>query len=132
MEENTTRKIDFSVFKKMQDELIAKNEQAWKNSYFDIETRRRCNYTPEQIRKIIDEGSIIEQQKLSRAYFDKDGLYKRIIIYYATILTYSGLLIPNPSFGKKLSSPNISKRYYGALDFVDKIEITELLTRISI
>lgn len=132
MEENTTRKIDFSVFKKMQDELIAKNEQAWKNSYFDIETRRRCNYTPEQIRKIIDEGSIIEQQKLSRAYFDKDGLYKRIIIYYATILTYSGLLIPNPSFGKKLSSPNLSKRYYGALDFVDKIEIPELLTRISI
>ena len=132
MEDNTIKRFDFSLFKKMQDELIAKNEQAWKNSYFDIETKRRCNYTPEEIKRIIDEGSIIEQQKLSRAYFDKDGLYKRIIIYYATILTYSGLLIPNPSFGKKLSNTNISKRYYGALDFVDRIGIPELLTRISI
>ena len=132
MENNINRAFDFSTFKKMQDDLIAKNSAAWKSNYFDIENRRRCNYTPEEVQRIINEGTVLEQQKLSRAYFDKDGLYKRILIYYATILTYSGLLIPNPSFGKKLSNSNISKRYYGALDFVDKIEIPELLTRISI
>ncbi len=132
MENNINRTFDFSTFKKMQDDLIAKNSAAWKSNYFDIENRRRCNYTPEEVQRIINEGTVQEQQKLSRAYFDKDGLYKRILIYYATILTYSGLLIPNPSFGKKLSNSNISKRYYGALDFVDKIGLPEVLTRISL
>ena len=47
-------------------------------------------------------------------------------------MTYSGLLIPNPSFGKQLSSPHISKRYYAALDYVDKINLAEMLTRMSI
>ena len=130
--EQQPKKFDISTFKKAQEEMIAKNESAWKNSYFNIETRRRYNYSPEEIQTIINSGSLVEQQMLSRAYFDRDGLYKRIIIYYATILTYSGLLIPNPSFGKKLSTPHISKRYYAALDYVDKIGLPELLTRISI
>lgn len=130
--ENEIKRLDIATFTKITDELIAKNDEAWKNSYSVWDRRPVRNYTPDEINKIIESGSLIEQQKLSRAYFDKDGLYKRIILYYATILTYSGLLIPNPSFGKKLSSPHISKRYYAALDYLDKLHLPEVMTRMSI
>ena len=52
-------------------------------------------------------------------YYNLDGFYKRIILHYATILKYIGLLIPNPGFGKDLSEQYIQKKYYGAMDFLD-------------
>ena len=72
-----------------------------------------------------------EQQKLSRNYFNKDGYYKQIIIYYATLLKYMGLLIPNPSNGKNLSTSHIQKRYYNALDYVERMQLPILLTEIA-
>lgn len=130
--ENEIKRLDIATFKKISDELIAKNDEAWKNSYSVWDHRATREYKPEEIAQIIESGSLLDQQKLSRNYFDRNGLYKRIILYYATILTYSGLLIPNPSFGKKLSSPQISKRYYQALDYLDKIHLAEVMTRMSI
>lgn len=127
------RHIDLSTFKKTNADMVARNEQAW-NSYFRETSRtlRVSNYTPEEIRTIIDEGTLSAQQQLSRAFFEKKGLYKRIILYYATLLTFDGLLIPNPSFGKKLSTSHIAKRYDMALNFLDKIPLKELFTRISV
>jgi len=40
-------------------------------------------------------------------------------------------LIPNPTAGNELSTPYIQKRYNNALDYLDKIYLPELLTRIS-
>ena len=125
------RAFDITTFQKMQGEMIAKNEQSWNSNYSNGASRTR-DYSLEEIKQIINSSSLASQQKLSRNYFDKNGFYKRIILYYATILTYSGLLIPNPSFGKQLSSPHISKRYYAALDYIDKINLAEMLTRMSI
>ena len=125
------RAFDITTFQKMQGEMIAKNEQSWNSNYSNGTSRTR-DYSLEEIKQIINSSSLASQQKLSRNYFDKNGFYKRIILYYATILTYSGLLIPNPSFGKQLSSPHISKRYYAALDYIDKINLAEMLTRMSI
>ena len=129
MESN--KQFDLTTFQKAYADMIAKNDSAWNDnrSYF---WNRKRHYTLEDVDKILEEGTIEEQQQLSRYYFDRDGFYKRIILYYATLLTYSGLLIPNPSFGKQLSKPYISKRYYLALDYLDKINIPEVLTRMSI
>ena len=93
------RAFDITTFQKMQSEMIAKNEQSWNSNYSNGTSRTR-DYSLEEIKQIINSSSLASQQKLSRNYFDKNGFYKRIILYYATILTYSGLLIPNPSFGK--------------------------------
>jgi hypothetical protein len=65
-------------------------------------------------------------------YFLKDSLYKRIIIYYATLLKYVGILIPNPSAGIELSTPYVTKRYNNALDYIDKMFIPDMLTRFSL
>ena len=119
----SSRNFDLASFSRAKDKMIATNEQAYKGLWDSARHRvsRVKNYTPEEIASIIESGSLSEQQKLSRNYFNKDGYYKQIIIYYATLLKYMGLLIPNPSAGKNLSTSHIQKRYYSALDFVERM-----------
>ena len=122
-----------SVFKKAMDEMIAKNGKSWNESFgYTYLNNRIKDYSKEEVQQIINSGSLLAQQKLSRNFFYKDGLYKRILIYYATILKYVGILIPNPSFGNKLSTPFIKKRYNNALEYIEKLAIPDLLTRISL
>lgn len=127
------RPTDLSVFKRTQDDMIVKADQSWKEYYGSRRTVNRVrNYTPEEIDNIINSGSLDAQQRLSRNYFDKDSFYKRIILYFATILKYYGILIPYPAFGKQLSTPHVQKRYYNALQYVERLNLPELLTRMSI
>lgn len=90
------------------------------------------DYTVEQAKKIIKDGSLAEQITLSRAFFDVDGFYKRILIYYATLLKWSYLLIPNPASGKSLSNKDLQKRYRGALQFIGDLSLEEWFTDISL
>lgn len=119
--------FDLATFQRAQTRMVATNDTAY-NSSFNRQYRTRLkDYTPEEINRIIDSGSLVEQQKLSRNYFAKDGYYKQIIIHYATLLKYTGLLIPNPAYGKSLSTPHIAKRYYQAMDYVEKMKLPILL-----
>ena len=135
MEENKTvgndpRNFDLTSFARAQQKMIATNENAYKNHWDSVRYRmeRLRDYSPEEVTEIISRGSLSEQQKLSRYYFNKDGYYKQIIIYYATLLKYMGLLIPNPSVGKNLSTPHIQKRYYNALDYVERMQLPSFFT----
>jgi hypothetical protein len=42
-----------------------------------------------------------------------------------------GLLIPNPKLGKNLSSPQIQKRYYKALDYIEEMKLPTVLANCS-
>ena len=131
MTEEKKPSTDFiSSYSKAQQKMIATSD----NTYGTLGTSRARylerirDYTPEKIERIITSGSLAEQQALSRNFFYKDGYYKQIIIHYATLLKYAGLLIPNPSLGKKLSTSHISKRYYNAIDYVEKMNLPVFLT----
>ena len=121
--------FDLSSFIKNKEKMIATNDNAYRGNFDIHHTRfdKVRDYTTEEIERIIQSGSLAEQQKLSRNYFHKDGYYKQIIIYYATLLNYMGLLIPNPSLGKKLSSPQTQKRYAKALDYIDGMKLPTTL-----
>ena len=128
-----SRNFDLTSFSRAKDKMIATNELAYQSHFDSVRNRvqRTRDYTPEEIANIISSGSLSEQQKLSRNYFYKDGYYKQIIIYYATLLKYMGLLIPNPSHGKNLSTSHIQKRYFNALDYVERMSLPVLLTNIA-
>lgn len=127
-----THNFTLDTFRKAHEDMVAKTDISWSRLYSNESTVRYREYTLEEVERIINSSSLSEQQKLSRIYFYKDGFYKRIILHYATLLTYSGLLIPNPAIGKQLSTPHIAKRYYGALEYVDKMNLAEIMTRMSI
>ena len=124
-----------TTFKSSYDNMIATSESSYNGSKYSstLYTRRSYReYTPEEIESIINSGSLASQIKLSRAFFDKGGFYQRILLHYATLLKYTGLLIPNPSFGKSLSEKYIQKKYHSAINFIDSAGLPDLFTRMAI
>ena len=113
--------FDLASFQKAQNSMVATSDQSYSNRYGANYHDRVRDYTEEEVKKIIESGTLNEIQRLSRNYFNKDGFYKQLILHYATLLKYSGILIANPTQGKKLSTSHISKKYYQAMDFVDKM-----------
>jgi len=131
MDENL-RNFDLASFQKAKSKMIATNDNAYNGNYNrNLRTKTR-DYSHEEIRMIVDSGSLVEQQKLSRNYFNKDGFYKQILIHYATLLKYAGILIPNPSSGKSLSASHIQKRYNMALDFIENMSLPSFLTNCAV
>ena len=126
----TGRNFDLTSYARAQTKMIATSDRAyesqWRSYYRSLNSEKE--YTLEDIQAVVDHGSLLEQQRLSRHFFYRDGYYKQIIIHYATLLKYAGLLIPNPTVGKKLSTSHISKRYYSALDFVENMSLPLFLT----
>ena len=127
------QKRDLTSFTKAITAMIAKNESSYnltrwgKNRY-----ERVKEYTLEEIRNIIDSGSVEAQISLSRNYFYRGGFYQRLLMHYATLLKYIGILIPNPSFGKSLSESYITKKYNNATSFIDNAKLPKLFTHIAI
>lgn len=129
---SNTRHFDLTSFVRAQDKMIATNTNAYSSihssTYDRLWGRFFEKYTTEEIVDIINNGSLLEQQRLSRYFFDTDGYYKRLVTHYATLLKYMGLLIANPSAGKTLSTPHIQKRYFSAMDFVESMKLPTWLT----
>lgn len=121
--------IDIASFKRAQNQMVQKNSNSWgsRNGHHS----RTKDSDLEEIQKIVNSSSLQSVRTLSRDTFNKGGLYTNLILYYATLLRYAGLLIPNPGFGKKLSTPHIKKRYFSAMRYVDGLNLPEIATRIA-
>ena len=125
--------MDIELFKKSINAMVVKNGYSWDNFNNGLRFRRFSReYTKEEVEKILNSSDIRAMQQLSRSFFYRDGLYKRILIYYATLLKYVGILIPNPSAGNELSTPYVNKKYNNALDYLDKMFLSELLPKFSL
>lgn len=112
--------------------MVAKSADSW-DEFYSLRSRPKLkDYSLEEIQRIINSGSISDRIKLSRNYYEKDGFYKRLILHYATLLKYNGLLIPNPGYGKELSTGPNQKKYWEAMNFIEGLGLSELLTRISL
>ena len=77
--ENVNRIHNFTLdsFKKSQSAMIATSDSAYGSRFGNAQWAGRVrDYTEDEVKKIIESGSLLEQQRLSRNYFNKDGYYK--------------------------------------------------------
>ena len=96
--------------------------------------RNTSNYRKEffetkAIEKIIARGNLDEIIALSRCYFNINGLYRRIVIYFSTMLLYDTVLVPK-FIKQDIEKKKFLKNYYKALAFVDKACLPQELSRI--
>ena len=124
-------KRDLSAFSKAQQIVFPKRGSSY-DGYSTTSYIVRKEYSLEEVNEIIESGSIAAQRLLSINMFEKNGFYKRILMHYATVLAYQGILIPNPISGNKLSDSHIKKKYAAALDYVEKLKLPKVLTNISL
>lgn len=129
-------KENLANFSKSIEKMVATNDQAYQNysswlgrSTSRIETLRE--YTKDEAMSIIKGTDYRAQKNLSVYFFNTDGLYRRLISHYATILSYDGLLIPNFKTGLDFSKTSITKRYDNAINYVEKLRTKELFTHFA-
>lgn len=106
--------------------MMATTNAAYERTNSKSVRSRRHKYSSEEIRRIVEEGDPIERAALSEFFFATNGLYKRIIIHYATFLTYSWILVPYPKNrnGKiNISEKKVAQTYYDAADFCTTFQI---------
>ena len=78
-EERAVKEERFINFKKAEEKMIAVSDLAYR-SWTNRNSRRPLrDYTKEEIERIIDSGSVLEQRKLSENYFYKNGFYRRTV-----------------------------------------------------
>lgn len=106
--------------------MIADNEEAYKSGYFNTKYRKHKTYTRKEIEQILTSGNIDSLIQLSKNYFYSNGFYKRLVLHYASLLKYVGILIPNPISNKSLSDAAIFKKYTNALDFIEKADVKNI------
>lgn len=131
MSEKDTERL--TSFTKSYTKMVATNDSSYNEgnySSYRIKKFRR-KYTLEEINRIIEEGNTAAKIQLSRDYFSQGGFYQRILLHYATLLKYTGIVIPNPSFGKTLSEPYIEKKYFNAMNFIDNAQLPKLFTEMA-
>lgn len=111
---------DLSLFKNAINDMIATSDA---NSYKDYTYSKNyrgytSQYTEEEVAEIIASGDPSSMSLLSRYYFYSSGFYRRIIFYYAYLLTYAYVVIPHL---KDKPNNKSKKNYYEALDFCEGV-----------
>lgn len=130
---NKDNKANFiESYKKFLEGVIPASLKTRFGSDYISYSRINKNYTLEKVETIIESGSESEKVEMSRYFFDKGGLYQRILTYYSSIIFYNGILIPMPTNGKKVKDNGVVKKYNLVLDYLEKIELKEKLANISL
>jgi hypothetical protein len=113
-----------TTFKKAISDMIATSKSAYIKSDSKSPRERNRLYTKDEIHRIVERGDVIERAALSEHFFSVSGLYKRIILHYATFLVYSWLLVPHVKNRKdKLKDKKITNQYDEAADFCASFQI---------
>ena len=80
--------FDLASFRKSQSAMIATSESSYYTRAGMQWVSQTKEYTEDEVKRIIESGSLLDQQRLSRSYFNKDGYYRQLVLYYATLLKY--------------------------------------------
>lgn len=111
-------------FKRMFSGMVATSRDAYKKTDAKFINKRNRVYTREEIDRIVSGGDPIQRAQLSEYFFATNGLYKRIIIHYATFLTYSWVVVPYlKKRNYKITEKKTADTYYNATDFLTTFQV---------
>ena len=121
-------KVTLAEFAKSIEGMIRTNNNARSSKGYGYFSSRTYKYTKEEIFDIIEGDSLPAKIRLSRYFFERNGYYRQIVLYYATMLEYVGVLIPNPLKDAKLSNNKLQKKYHQAINLVEGMNLPTFFT----
>lgn len=125
MKDKTTFTLE--DFKKSVDKMIATSDSSYSGDTSFKRTPDLLTYSKEEAEQIIASGQPEELKDLSVSFFYSSGFYRRFILYYATFLKYTPVIIPHMSGNQKsITDTKYSKRYYESLEFFNKLNFEKL------
>lgn len=109
--------------------ISTQNSNKFRSGGWLISRPKRNYFDTEAIEKILNSGNLNEIIALSRYFFNYNGLYRRIIIYFSTMLLYDTVVVPK-FIKENIEKKKFLKNYYKVLNFTDKLNLPQELTRI--
>lgn len=126
IEKAERERFSLESFSKMTERMVQKSEEVSGSNWYMRSSVNR-EESVEEVDAKLARGNLQELVQLSESFFKKDGFYKRLIVYYASLLKYTGILIPNPKVGQNLSQMHVKKRYIGAVNFLNRANLPVFL-----
>lgn len=109
--------------------MVATSKEAYNRTDAKFSRNKHKFFSRQQIDDIVARGNPIERAELSEFFFATNGLYKRIILHYATFLTYSWVAVPYLKNRKyDMAERKIAQTYYDATDFLTSFQIERKCT----
>jgi hypothetical protein len=105
------------------------NQDFFTDSGFSMSsrTKKTIQYTKDEAAEIIRAGDSDSLKELSESFFYSSGFYRRLIMYYSTILYYIPLLIPHMvKDKKKITDKKYSEKYFEALELINSLNFEQL------
>lgn len=124
---DSNKENNIHQYEVLRDALIATkrdlNRDYWNNNY---------SYSIEEAEDIVNSSSFTRKINLSRTFFENNGFYKRIILYYASLLKYSYMVLPIVSYGYNITNESLQKKMRKVLNFLDNMNIPDFFTKMSV
>lgn len=118
---NTEKLKNFEIFK----DNIKKIYSGFYPFENDVKNKKK---TSKEIEEILVSTEILAKKRLSEQYWNLSGLYKRLVLYMSTMLTYDTIVIPKTK--GKVGNNKITETIENASYFIDSIELSKELSRI--
>ena len=107
------------------------SSRVYKNRYgWQVTEPVRNDFTLEEIWEIIRSGDIMALRELSRYFYRTNSEYRNNVDFLAHLPLYDTVIIPNFEEGKG-SKTQITKAFYNACDFVDKLDVPNTFANIT-
>jgi hypothetical protein len=101
--------FSLTEFKKAQEEMISTSATFLANKWVSERVRPTREWTAERISNAIKGSSLAEMINLSTDFYNSNLIYQRLVQYYATLYSYSGVLIPSVKQGRKIEDKAVYK-----------------------
>jgi hypothetical protein len=109
--------------------ISTQNGNKYRSAKWLLSRAKREYFDTEAIEKIINSGNLNEIIALSRYFFNYNGLYRRIIIYFSTMLLYDTVVVPK-FLKQNIKKERFLKNFYKVLNFIDKLSLPQEIIRI--
>lgn len=126
-------KHDFTTFKKKLKPIARTpiSARTYRSRYgWQPAERVQNDFTLDEIQEIIRSGNIVALRELSRYFYRTNGEYRNNVDFLAHLPLYDTVIIPNFEEGKG-SKTQITKAFYNACDFIDKLDIPNTFANIT-
>ena len=120
------KSLDLTEFARGLNDMIAANDTAYKKSNSrDVSglSLDKTEYSETEIKSIIRDGTTAEKKALSVYFFKHNSMYKRIVLHYASFLTYQYLLVPHTAIEDGFGDPKIMLNYDDAVDYLYTLDV---------
>ena len=110
--------------------MIAKSNELTATSFLGYSTPRLKKYSEKEVELILESGNVSQIRTLSQHFAETNGLYQQILLHYATLLKYSGILIPQQR-NKKKKVKKFEEGYNRGLHILASLHLASLMPEIA-